>query len=143
MEYNELVKDFAQRTRRNLAIVRQASDSDNEAYEVTQLINSMLGLLVFPQQEFIDQIPETPIFELKAEGWPIPKVRGGYPQVQHLKGLIGYLRNGISHFNIRFISSHGEITGLIIWNIRDKKKNWEAELTLEDLDPKGNSSCAP
>lgn len=135
MEYKNLVKDFVERTRSNLEVVRSVAKTDGEAYEVTQLINSMLGLLVFPEQEFYEKIPETKLADLKKEGWPIPRVRGNYMDVSNLKQLARYLRNGIAHFNLRFTETGGYIDGLIIWNVPPNgKKNWEAELKIEELE---------
>lgn len=87
MEYQNVVKDFARRTRQNLDLLRniQKQHPELEIYEVTQLVNSMLGLLVFPQQQYIRDVPAIPLDELACQGWPIPKVRGSYPQVSDLQ----------------------------------------------------------
>ena len=66
MDYDKtnLVLDFARRTKKNLefiehSLTRDRLNSENDVYEVTQLINSLLGLLVFPQQKFYDAIPSS------------------------------------------------------------------------------------
>ncbi|HHT9154908.1 MAG TPA: HEPN family nuclease [Candidatus Tripitaka sp. YC43] len=136
MEYKEFVKDFALRTKTNLELIRQAKKDGEEAYEVTQLINSLLGLLVLPQHEFYNKIPETPLSELEKSGWPIPRVRGNYPQAKDLKELTRHLRNGVAHFNLEFtLSEDHHIDGLIIWD-KDRKgaKTWEAELKIKELE---------
>ena len=135
MEYKNLVKDFAERTRINLLLVQAEAKAGRNAYEVTQLINSMLGLLVFPQQEFYNKIPETKLDDLKKDGWPIPRVNGDYPQVSNLKELARYLRNGVSHFTLRFTETDGHVDGIVIWNeTQNGTKNWEAELKIEELE---------
>ena len=135
MYYEDLVRDFAERTKTNLELVRTEAKAGKNAYEVTQLINSMLGLLVFPQQEFYSNIPETELCALEREGWPIPRVRGDYSQVRNLKQLARYLRNGITHFNLRFTETDGHVDGLIIWNETSKgEKDWEVELKIEELE---------
>jgi hypothetical protein len=116
MDYKDPVKDFVNRTKVNLKLVRQAVNDGKEAYEVTQLINSLHGLLVLPQQEFYNKIPETPLSELEKSGEPMPRVQGGYPQVRDLRQLARYLRNGVAHFNLRFTASGGHIDGFIICN---------------------------
>ena len=68
MMYEEVVRDFARRTKANLLAIERLSASGEEVYEVTQLVNSMLGLLVLPQQEFVDRIPETPLEQLRRDG---------------------------------------------------------------------------
>lgn len=76
MDYQNVVEEFARRTRTNLELLRKLSTSEPDAYEVTALVNSMLGLLVFPQQKDMNSIAETPVDELKQLGWPIPEVVG-------------------------------------------------------------------
>lgn len=135
MMYAELVADFAKRTRVNLDAIRELRGAGQDVYEVTALINSMLGLLVFPQQNYVNSIPETPLADLRAAGWPLPRTRGGFPEVQSLRGLIRYLRNAITHCNLEFQSGgNGEISGLVVWNMDRGKRTWEAELDIEDLD---------
>jgi len=134
MQYEDLVKDFVDRTTFNLNLVRDKVTNGEEGYEVTQFINSLLGLLVFPQQTFYDKIPETPLADLEKDGWPIPRIRGNYPQVSNLKELTKYLRNCIAHFNLQFTETSGHVDGLIIWNVLNGHKNWEAELKIEELE---------
>jgi len=137
MDYQkEFIVDFAKRTRANLETIER--DKGSGVYEVTQLLNSMLGLLVFPQQNYMDKIPETPWQDLVKSGWPEIKVIKGKPSFDNLRQLIRMLRNGVSHCNVRFIADNNkQITGLRIWNNAGgdslKRKNWEAELSIADL----------
>jgi hypothetical protein len=137
MDYQkEFIVDFARRTRANLEFIERAADPS--VYEVTQLFNSMLGLLVFPQQSYMDRIPETSLHDLVNSGWPAIKVIKGSPSFDNLRQLIRMLRNGVSHCNVEFMADDmKQITGLRIWNHeggnRRNGKNWEAELSIEDL----------
>lgn len=136
MMYEDVIKDFAKRTRANLAAIEQLKANGVTIYETTQLINSCLGLLVFPRERDIENIEEIPLEELSRMGWPIPRVTEGSPQVKNLKELVTYLRNAIAHCNIIFIGDgHNEIYFLRVWNERRKNgpKNWEADLSVEDL----------
>lgn len=135
MMYDEVVRDFASRTRANLRAIEKLKSAGNEVFEATQLINSTLGLLVFPQQEYVDAIPEIPLEELKRLGWPIPKCRSGAEQVQNLNQLIRYLRNAVAHFNLKFIGdAQDQIHILHVWNQnRAGVTTWEAELSVSDL----------
>ena len=135
---NQLVLDFARRTKRNLEYIESKSHDnyDLEVYEVTQLINSMLGLLVFPQQKFFDDLPEISLGELVDKGWPKINTTKGKLKEDNLQQLLRYLRNGIAHFNVRFTANtSNKLTGVSIWNIPQGKKmqDWEAELSLDDL----------
>lgn len=138
MEYKEVVKEFVSRTKVNLELIRQAEKDGKEAYEITQFINSLLGLLVLPQQEFYNnKILETPLSELEKSGWPIPRVLGKYPQAKDLRELTRYLRNGVAHFNLEFtLSENHHIDGLIIWDRKNKRSpiTWRAELKIKELE---------
>jgi hypothetical protein len=134
MMYSDVVRLFARRTKANLAAIERLHANGEEVYEVTQLVNSMLGLLVFPQQEFVDRIQETPLEQLRKDGWPVPEVRGVFRQVSDLRQLIRYLRNAIAHFNVLFLDDgQSQIRGLRVWNENQNGKNWEAELSTDDI----------
>jgi hypothetical protein len=137
--YEDVIADFAKRTEANLQTIRRLANDRGAmpAFEVTQLVNSMLGLLVFPQQRYLDRIPETPIDELENSGWPIPEVVGRYDQVPNLRQLVRMLRNAITHCNLEFEPGvSDEIEALTVWNTdpRSGKVTWKARLTVADLD---------
>lgn len=144
MNYSDVIRDFTMRTRKNLEFIEKHQADGEDVFEVTQLVNSMLGLLVFPEQHYFSRIPEIPLSELEQNGWPKISVTKDiqlspdFHPCHTLKDLIRYLRNAISHFNLRFLTgSNEEITGLRVWNINDRlpqrPKTWEAELSLADL----------
>jgi len=135
MMYEDVVRDFAHRTKRNLAFIENhVDDPEADVYEVTQLINSMLGLLVFPQQKYIDRIPRTPLNDLVKEGWPRIRTTYGRLREDTLYQLIRNLRNAISHYNIKFRGGPGHITGITIWNNdRRGNKTWESQISLPHL----------
>lgn len=149
MNYETLVYDFVARTKSNLEKIENIAKSESRVegdgvvasretsvYEVTQLINSLLGLIVLPQQSYFDEIPKTPLTDLKKSGWPQPLMQGELPEdFNNLNDLMRYIRNSIAHFNIEFFSDEtGEICSLKIWNVnRAKKINWTAQLSISDL----------
>ena len=134
MMYGEVVRDFAHRTHANLNFINRAKNQPKvRVYEVTQLINSMVGLLVFPQQHFIDNIPKTPLSKLEEEGWPSIDANSAYPRCRNLRELVTKLRNSVAHFNIEFLVDNGTIAGVRVWNKYKGKKNWEATLSLKEL----------
>jgi len=142
MEYKDVIRDFALRTKRNLEFIEKEVSIDStkpEVYEVTQLVNSLLGLIVFPREEYMSRLPETPLAELVDQGWAVPRVVGDYPQVNTLRELIDYIRHAISHFNIEFITNaEREITGIVLWNRKYRggkpgKIIWKAEMNIEEL----------
>ncbi|MFO0788063.1 MAG: HEPN family nuclease [Pirellulales bacterium] len=136
MEYDNLIRDFAERTLKNLEAIEAAvkTDPDADVYEVTQLINSMLGLLVFPKERFFKYIPPIPLEDVRASGWPIPRMERSYRRPKDLRKLVNCLRNGISHCQIKFDTDGHRLTGLTIWNADQYgNKTWEAHLVLIEL----------
>lgn len=133
--YEDVVRDFALRTRKNLeAIETLREHQTTEVFEATQLVNSMLGLLVFRQQECVEAIPRTPLEELLREGWLIPRVIGNFPQVSDLNELVKKLRNAVAHYDIKFIGDgEDHISILRVWNMASGRMNWEVELSLTEL----------
>lgn len=137
MEYHNLVKDFAERTRHNLHLIEECAAAGDRAYEVTQLINSMLGLLVLPQQHYYEQVPRLTMAQLREQGWPEPVLSGQIGEPNDLRELFRYLRNGITHFNLRFQEQDGVLSGVTIWNHqsgnKNNPKNWQVTLGLDEL----------
>jgi hypothetical protein len=138
MDYQHIVRDFVERTRINLAHIEEVLSEGEEVYKVTQLVNSLLGLLVFPEQHYFHQIPKTPLHELEKQGWPRINVVGEYPPATDLRELMRYLRNSIAHFNMRFLKDErAEISGLRVWNenpyIKGHPITWKADISLDDL----------
>jgi hypothetical protein len=79
MEYKNILADFAERTLANLKQIRcldaaqerdGVSAGERSTYPVTQLINSLLGLIVFPKENYGRHIPTKTLAELVQEGWP-------------------------------------------------------------------------
>lgn len=139
MEFTEkFLKDFIERTDVNLEFIRAAHANDKKVFEVTQLINSMLGLLVFPKERLYDLIDKKkPLETYRQEGWKIPELTICKNQKwNNLQGFICKMRNGVSHSYIEFSSNDGkEVSGMTIWDKSKKNKpnNWEVKFTIEQL----------
>ena len=134
MNPEDIVRDFALRTKANLRVIEALESAGLEVYEVTQLVNSLLGLLVFPQQRYFQRIPETPLEILAQQGWPKPLVEGDFPSVRTLKDLMRYLRNAIAHFNFEYLpDERNEIQGMRVWNMHRGEENWSVELSLDEI----------
>lgn len=142
MEYKDFIADFARRTLQNLDVIQlRAIDGDGGVYPVTQLWNSLLGLIVLPRERDLRRIPQTPMTELWSEGWPRFRVSGS----EHgtLRDLVSDLRNAVAHFNVAFLAGPDrEITSVTVWTqrsdtqgrpIRDTRR-WEGQITVDELD---------
>lgn len=123
---------FAQRTRTNLAFIKNAFDAGEEVHVVTQLVNSLLGLVVFPwEKSFYKRAKETSL-----EGWPKWSVTLG--KCVTLEDLIEHLRNGIAHMDIEFSSDDRQLDKVKI-TVRNRYKRTsiqpyrEASITADRL----------
>jgi len=118
----ELEDELISRTETNLRAIEKLHKQGVTVYEVTQLINSLLGLLVFPRETFLKQIPIISRNSMIKEDWPLPDEQ--ISQVQYLRELVRNMRNAVAHFNIELITHGNEIEGIIFkdYALQDKDK---------------------
>ncbi len=94
---------FAERTKKNLLFVEQAFVSGDDVHVITQVVNSLLGLVIFPwERGFLDRIRNLLLTDLEKMGWPSWHLLEG--KCVTLGQLTRYLRNGTSHGHIQFSS---------------------------------------
>ena len=121
-EQAERLKNFAERTWANLIFIEQHVPEDSassDVYEVTQLMNSLL-LLVVAADEWLYVDDGVSLEALTDDGLPVLLFTGERPP-KDLKGLTHFLRNAISHVNVDFASESGRITAVALWNHRNGK----------------------
>jgi len=141
------VIDLVDRTLANLRIIdelaRQRS-AEYQPFEVTQLVNSLLSLLVVPRElgtvEFVGRATAAP--HLNTDGirrWHRGPVKfeltrlGGKPP-EHLKKLLGGLRNSIAHADFRFISASGGAVSAIEFTNRSRAGVPQWSVTFEVME---------
>jgi len=111
------LREFAERTRTNLVFIeRHVRDhpATAEVYEVTQMLNSLLWLVVAADEWLvIDEMVS--LEKLRHEGFPTLRFTGKRPPTD-LKSLTSFLRNAVSHVNLDFVSDMGQITEVRLWN---------------------------
>ena len=101
-------RGFAERTRRNLELAKDSYDVRKDFHVVTQLVNSLLGIVVIPwqrhseqgEQDFESDIP-TDLFK---KGWPHWKFTGTEEERESktLMDLVWNLRNAAAHGHYDF-----------------------------------------
>lgn len=110
--YENFERDFIERT---LQLIEQYDHHvmpnvpDNEQYEVTLLLNCLLGLLVLPRQSLFAQVPAIPVNQLQAWGLPTDVVKdwGQHSgkivpaDYETLRELVHEMRNGIAHLRVK------------------------------------------
>lgn len=135
---------IALRSRKNLDFVYAQKRQGADVEEFTQLLNSMLGMLICLREEYFKE-KEVTWNEVKMLGFDPIVIDGDTPtqtcpNLQPSKTfskLISNLRQGFAHNNFEFIGD--PITGVRIWNIQRNKKDlphnriWQAEISEQQL----------
>jgi hypothetical protein len=133
--YKNIDIDFASRT---LRIIEQYDEyilTSQENYEVTLLVNCLLGLLILPQERRYDLIPNNPVDDLPE--WNIQKTfinswgkaKNGQPAPCTLKELVHRLRNSVAHFHIAAEGTGTDIERLTFSDIN----GFQAIIPVENL----------
>ena len=141
---------IAQRTRKNLMLVRQAQETKDGQYDfhlVTHLLNSLLGLVVHP----IERHPKHSLWKVELEDlgeeWPtwnkLLDERGGagqtWTETQTLGRLVIHLRNAAAHGKFTFTGEPDsrDLSKVILivedFPLRCKTANWRFEIGGEEL----------
>jgi hypothetical protein len=102
-EYSDFPKDFLQRTQKNL-------ESYKGQYEVTNLINNCLGLIIIPKQLLRANISEYE-FTLTDRTYGISRKNIKLERNNNytLSNIIRHIRNGIAHGRIEQVSEDSHI----------------------------------
>ena len=112
--YKDIDIDFAKRTLRIIEQYDKAKQPGPENFEVTLLVNCLVGLLILPHERRIDVIPDVEIEGLLE--WSIDpsfiKSWGGKDQRKTLRQLVRRLRNSVAHFHIEAEGTEQDIERL-------------------------------
>lgn len=117
--------DFVNRTKAIIEQYEKIELSKAEKFEVTLLLNCLVGLLILPQQNWFDNLP-TDIISQKEWGINdkhISFIKAG--ETKNVKDIARHLRNSISHYRFRAF---------------DNKSNEISSIKFEDYDPSNKKS---
>ena len=90
----EFVADFVRRTKENIKC-------GCHPYEITQRINSLVGLLILPKERYYDHIDDSMISpKLLAALMQGIKIPNNVSKLD-LKSIVRRMRNAIAHFHIK------------------------------------------
>ena len=133
-----------ERTMINLKFVREVFDSSPVKAEapvhiVTQITNSLLGLLVLPyERRYALFNDKEPLEQLYADGWPKWNITEFPPrELQTLGKLAWHLRNAASHGLYHFSSNSREPRDVTV-TVKDRPRrddpiNWRASIRADEL----------
>lgn len=128
--------EFARRTLKNLRYLEDAHKRGEDVHIVTQLANSLLGLIVFPwEKNFVSRIETLAVADFAAKGWPNWNVTLG--SCSTLGELARHVRNAVAHGHI-FYSSDGYSDFTVVLTVTDchpksGTPHWRASIRAEDL----------
>lgn len=155
---DQVMLTVARRTKKNLDFIYAHKDS-GDVYEFTQLVNSMLALVVSMRTEYFSERPLVTWDEVisKIEPMKVADIlrhdltwddlrveaakysrKDGRSSSDAFSDLIGNLRNAFAHCCWEFYSDDdGEIKGLKLWNVphesmRHKRDKWYWQETLSE-----------
>jgi hypothetical protein len=140
MDYERSVLDFVDRTKKNMVATDgwRAGDPSTPFYEVTNLVNSMLGLIVLPTQQMLEDMRQVKVEQHGIAEWRVafelvPR-KGSLPQ--ELRPLLTGMRNSIAHTSLEFPSDGANISGITFVNRANNKAAsilWTAEFDLDGI----------
>ena len=142
MEYEpDFPRCFIKRTLTNLENYQSnCQNSCQEKYEATQLLNSLLGLLIVPNESLYERISTTPLDTLSANEWgavstwitqPI-KCDLGHTHTLTLRQFVRKLRNAVAHFHIKPYPEEGIVEGFEFAD-KPRKPSFKAKIPVPEL----------
>ena len=111
--YTNIDVDFAERTLKIIEQYDRSKQKGPENFEVTLLVNCLVGLLILPHERRTDLIPDVAIEELGE--WSIDPSfikSWGYTKNKTLRQLVRQLRNSVAHFRIEAEGTEKDIERL-------------------------------
>ena len=135
---NEAI-EIARRTQRNLEYIKAEFDrmgEDSKVHVVTQLVNSLLGMVVLPREQYLEVRNEATNWDsLIGQGWPKWDIAKG--EAETLGQLVRHIRNAATHGRITY-SSDSRYLHQVTITVEDsgdqgKSINWHAEIRGDKL----------
>jgi len=132
-----IMQEFAGRTRRNIQHIKTGKERfRHNVFEVTEVFNSLLSLIVLPEALVLDPPLNTSLDRLENGRWPeaIINLSGVFPSL----GVFLYcMRNSIAHGDFAYLpGGEGEIASVVFGGSCRKPHDpteWEIELPVGDL----------
>jgi hypothetical protein len=111
--YENIDVDFAKRTLKIIEQYDHSKQKGPENFEVTLLVNCLVGLLILPRERRTDFIPDVAIEGLDDWGIDPSFIKSwGDTKSQTLRQLVRHLRNSVAHFRIEAEGTESDIERL-------------------------------
>lgn len=130
--YEELHRDFALRTKANLEYIKNAWNAEEpNVYNVTQLINSCLGMIVFIKEG--RHLPICPIHEFN-NAIIFEIIQDNNNSNGSFRDFIRRFRNAISHCRIEAYGTHKDIEGFELKDGPNGNTNWHIKIGTDSIE---------
>lgn len=110
-------REFARRTLKNLQHIERTRQFSDGVHVVTQLTNSLLGLVIFPwEHEIISPLIGRPLEALTKRGWPAWQIERDPTKAPRkhkcsptLDDLVYHVRNAAAHRHLKYSSDDSDL----------------------------------
>ena len=140
---------IARRSRKNLKFICDQKRLGADVEEFTQLLNSMLGMLICLREEYFkgsevtwDKVKASGLIPIQIEGDASTQTSPNLKHSETFSSLISNLRHAFAHNCFELLGD--PITGVRVWNIPNGTPNshnsrtWQAELSEQQLQQVAN-----
>ncbi len=128
-EYTHFPTNFISRTKENLNMYKGK-------YDVTNLINNCLGLIIIPKQQLNENLPQYTFNQQdKTYGITQNNITLESQSNYSLRNIIRHIRNGLAHGRIEQRTENNKIVGLRIHDKPNDKasENFSIEFSIEEF----------
>lgn len=130
---------FSSRVKKNLEYIAEQRAQGADVHEVTQLVTSLLGLIIYPYENYknsgILNFKSIQLADLEQNGWPQWQFEPMY-KPRTLRQLLRVLRNALAHRRIEFSSDSRtlqEVDVLVYDEDEDGDMYWACEINGAQL----------
>lgn len=134
---DSILEVFVNRTKINLELIEQEVDKsskggmDQNAYEVTQLLNSLFGLLILPEQKYYNELGKIKDRQVPIFAQCIKRTKEEYKTLNY-QNVMKHLRNSVCHpEHMEILPPQGDITQVVF---RDFYKDHECFCVRLEID---------
>ncbi len=130
------VPGFIQRTRKNLQLIEAQHQDKSEGHVVTQLVNSLLGIMVLPhEQSGSSNVMDMTMDSFGVKGWPQEVLLLG--RADTVREFVKHMRNAVAHGLFSF-SSNSRVLGKVDITFSDRPHpkapiNWQVRFNAKQL----------
>ena len=127
--------DFVERTKKIIEQYDSLTIPEKDKFEVTLLLNCLVGLLILPQQNWYDNLPSEIISQKEWGIAPehISFIKHG--ETKNIKDISRHLRNSVAHYRLKaFDNSSNKISRIKFEDFEQSgNKTFEALIPLANL----------